>query len=491
MYIMMQAATTTRQQQLRELDSLLNLSLISRDEHSNIHKNIQSDKGLWLPAATQAIDPPRRVHHPAKQAERLRRNRTAVPDTLPPPSTLAGHVLQQAPALRSRRVIGICCGACQNGMTNAYFFRGSRWRRGTLMLGGEDDGTKAKTNKAGSSGDLSGGGTHHGRSLKGSGTLSGHGRSTRTRHPASALALDTTVLISSSARPRDDSALNLQMLLDSVASVRRELGLAGASTALIFDGLDGKPGASESIRRRFASKIARALTRLPEVDALVCEAWQHQANSLRCALAALPRTPLLFVIQDDTQLGPGGVDLSALHGLLMHDPAVEYVRFVMHDDCTNAANGRLLRGYEPCTPHASSVLLHRTKRWLDRPHFATRRHYDERLFSVLPPQAKVTPEQFLDQVSRIAKPEWPLWMYGQSHAMRRDLHWPQRGPDGKLVSKEFLPANQSAYTHSYLIHAYRGPTQDVGLKQINLQMFRAHNPIAWLAEEGLTKADER
>ena len=70
-----QAATTTRQQQLRELDSLLNLSLISRDEHSNIHKKIQSDKGLWLPAATQAIDPPRRVHHPAKQAERLRQHR--------------------------------------------------------------------------------------------------------------------------------------------------------------------------------------------------------------------------------------------------------------------------------------------------------------------------------------------------------------------------------------------------------------------------------
>lgn len=47
------------------------------------------------------------------------------------------------------------------------------------------------------------------------------------------------------------------------------------------------------------------------------------------------------------------------------------------------------------------------------------------------------------------------------------------------------------YIHSYLIHAYRGKTQDVGVEQITRKAFRAHNPNMWAQEDGLTKADER
>ena len=204
---------------------------------------------------------------------------------------------------------------------------------------------------------------------------------------------------------------------------------------------------SKGIQSRYAVKIARALILFPELDALVCEGWQHQANSIRCALSAVPRTPLLFVIQDDTQIGGGGVDTRTLHRLLTHDPSVEYVRFAMHADCKDE-RGRMLQGYPPCTPHDSG-LLHMTHRWLDRPHFATRRHYDERLFAILPAHAKVTPEQFLDQRSRAAKlAPWPLWVYGRRGDMARDLHWPQL-LDGKLVSKEFVPSNRSSYVHRF------------------------------------------
>ena len=204
---------------------------------------------------------------------------------------------------------------------------------------------------------------------------------------------------------------------------------------------------SKGIQSRYAVKIARALILFPELDALVCEGWQHQANSIRCALSAVPRTPLLFVIQDDTQIGCGGVDTRTLHRLLTHDPSVEYVRFAMHADCKDE-RGRMLQGYPPCTPHDSG-LLHMTHRWLDRPHFATRRHYDERLFAILPAHAKVTPEQFLDQRSRAAKlAPWPLWVYGRRGDMARDLHWPQL-LDGKLVSKEFVPSNRSSYVHRF------------------------------------------
>ena len=47
------------------------------------------------------------------------------------------------------------------------------------------------------------------------------------------------------------------------------------------------------------------------------------------------------------------------------------------------------------------------------------------------------------------------------------------------------------YAHSYLIHAYRGRTQDVGSAQIRGRAFRTHNPNSWYSEDGLTKADER
>lgn len=87
-------------------------------------------------------------------------------------------------------------------------------------------------------------------------------------------------------------------------------------------------------------------------------------------------------------------------------------------------------------------------------------------------------------------------MYGRRGAMLRDLHWPLE-VDGKLRSKEeWLPLKRSgrlnvsaAYAHSYLIHAYRGTSQDVGAKQIAARAFREHNPFNMLAEDGLTRAD--
>ena len=47
----------------------------------------------------------------------------------------------------------------------------------------------------------------------------------------------------------------------------------------------------------------------------------------------------------------------------------------------------------PCMRHPTNPLLHWTVRWSDRPHFATREHYERRLFSTLTQRAKVTPEQ--------------------------------------------------------------------------------------------------
>jgi hypothetical protein len=107
----------------------------------------------------------------------------------------------------------------------------------------------------------------------------------------------------------------------------------------------------------------------------------------------------------------------------------------------------------------------------DRPHLATRAHYERVLFASLPLNAKVTPEQVLDQRARIAKPPWPMWSYGKRGDMIRDLHWPVRNADGKLVSKE-AAGNASGYVHSHLLHAYIGNSQDVVPEQIECRNYR-------------------
>lgn len=171
-------------------------------------------------------------------------------------------------------------------------------------------------------------------------------------------------------------------------------------------------------------------------------------------------------------------------------PAVEYVRMTQAPDCEEQRGRRMRRieSLKPCTPHPRTPLLQHSWRWTDRPHLATRAHYEAILFAWLPHDAKVTPEQVLDQKvfdDRLKGPRggepWPLWLYGRRGDMLRDLHWPVRGPDGKLVSYENLARNESKYVHSYLIHAYyTAGSQNVGPDQVACRSFRPSNPD-WMA----------
>ena len=310
--------------------------------------------------------------------------------------------------------------------------------------------------------------------------------------------------------------------MEAMHKSRANLRLNRSQTVVVFDGLANKPGVTQKIRERYASKIRRVRLSAPaDVDVLVEEDWLHKANSLRCAMRRSVQTPFVFVMEDDTVV-QGAVDTSALHSLLTRDKTVEYVRLNMMEDCYRTApsasclkvgcvppsfsEGRLTlrrseRGcpgicfsselHTPCTPHSISPLLHRTHRWSDRPHIATRKHYEERLFASLPHYARVTPEQVLDQRARRHQ-DWPLWMYGRRGDMLRDYHWPQR-IDGRLVGKENLPkgANMSMpYSHAYLIHAYKGPGKwDVSEQQIGAQKFRSHNPMWMLAVDGVREGD--
>ena len=95
-----------------------------------------------------------------------------------------------------------------------------------------------------------------------------------------------------------------------------------------------------------------------------------------------------------------------------------------HDDCADEA-GNVRDEYSPCTPHpeaaagGAAARLQRVGFWSDRPHFATRRAYDERVFPLVQPTARVAPEQvFIRRVKR----DTGLWVYGERGKMRHDLH---------------------------------------------------------------------
>ena len=87
--------------------------------------------------------------------------------------------------------------------------------------------------------------------------------------------------------------------------------------------------------------------------------------------------------------------------------------------------GRIQHALNPCTPHPATPLLHRIGEWSDRPHFATRAAYDTKVFPLVQPTAKVSPEQVF--IYRARRPTG-LFVYGRRGSMHHDLHF--RSPGG-------------------------------------------------------------
>ena len=225
-------------------------------------------------------------------------------------------------------------------------------------------------------------------------------------------------------------------------------------------------------------------------------------------MAVASHTPLVFVLQDDTQMIPP-VDTHALYKLLGPSlgrasvtdsapaPPVEYIKFYMYPDCmvnpmVPDGKYRLLQGANPCKPHPVSSLLQQSTLWQDRPHFATRALYERRVFATLPPDVKVTPEQFLDTQNRseaALRMTWGLWTYGRRGDMLRELHAPVP-VDGELITREFVVAMKKhgvainisvPYVHSYLVHAYAGKSQAFEDNRRTLR-YRTKNPT-WMRED--------
>lgn len=242
-----------------------------------------------------------------------------------------------------------------------------------------------------------------------------------TYEAASSLAARLTVFVSASPRPSDSEAAPAAPLMRAIASVRGVLGLNSSRVVVVVDGIRGRPSASASMQSALDRKVVHARRRIVSdplgIDLVTFGTWLHQANALRCALHVVPRTPLIFSIQEDTTIAPP-VDVRLITERLMSDPSVEYVKFSQHNDCADE-QGSVRDAYAPCTPHPETPLLHRIGFWHDRPHFATRRAYDEHVFPLVQPTARVAPEQvFIHRVPRATG----LWAYGRREHMLHDLH---------------------------------------------------------------------
>ena len=130
------------------------------------------------------------------------------------------------------------------------------------------------------------------------------------------LAKLTTIFVSGSPRPSDQTWHRgrhvpgdepWQASLRAVESARTALGLRRSRAVLVFDGATGrgqkKVEEEARMRHALARKVEGAVHAAAGrgLDVAAFDTWMHQANALRCAMRVVPRTRLVFSIQEDTQ----------------------------------------------------------------------------------------------------------------------------------------------------------------------------------------------
>jgi hypothetical protein len=258
-----------------------------------------------------------------------------------------------------------------------------------------------------------------------------------------------TVFLSSSPRPQDSRAddAGAIMLHQALLSVRRTLGLEGAPAVCVFDGRH--PEITDEQWAAYQRKISlvRADPLFADVAIVEHSEWLHQAHGLKRAMAQAMRAadrprPIVFSIQDDTVVF-GDVDARHICAALLHDPTVEYFKLFWRRDLFGSDLSYEAR---PGTPHPSSALLHKTRFWSDRPHFATVEHYSRRVWPRVGEADRVTMEQVCEAASSEQGGEdWGLWIYGPRMDMRRESHskYARRGAgrggeEGGEVSSYFV-----------------------------------------------------
>lgn len=237
-----------------------------------------------------------------------------------------------------------------------------------------------------------------------------------------------TAIVSTSPRKEDGSGVGLQVLKDTINSIRDVLGFKEAQIVVAWDALpagskDGS-GFTQNLPESTAANYSKKLREFKkwneealggQVTIFQNQEWTHQAEMLHRVFeyleANMTWTPLFYLAQDDSPVF-GSIDVPLILRLLSCEPDVEYVRFLWSNDCTE---GRAKNWNEPCEQHNRTEMLQSVGRMSDRPHFATANFYYDQIFRRCPRFYRGAPE-------RKARGVHKAWLYGKRHEMLHDTN---------------------------------------------------------------------
>ena len=268
-----------------------------------------------------------------------------------------------------------------------------------------------------------------------------------------------TAFISCSPRYSDNTDIGLKQIYNCVNSLINELNLNQTKIYIIFDGIKNRPlnDFGEKEIENYKAKInyiknLPSIYNNPFITIIEFDEWLHQANSLKKVMNKYCKTPLILSIQEDSLILNGdNINMGIITDKLLNDDSVEYIKLFIHEDLTILPGqerlGRSVPGdYRPetlpATPHPETDLLHKCKEWSDRPHFATLKHYTERVWPKIAPTFRCTMEQEVKFASIRNEVDWNLWIYGKRKNMKHecDIAYTNSGL-GSAFHKKGTPRN--------------------------------------------------
>jgi len=232
-----------------------------------------------------------------------------------------------------------------------------------------------------------------------------------------------TAIISTSARAEDSTGVGLQVLKDTIGSIRDVLGFKRAHIVVAWDALPnhGSNG-TEVLLSTQETKYQQKMKDFEDwgkkelgsqLIMFKNPEWTHQAEMLHRVFEHLivtrRLTPIVYLAQDDSPV-MGPIDTPLIMSMLSCDPTVDYVRFLWSKDCTE---GRAANWNKPCMQHPNTAFLQNVTRMSDRPHFATTRFYFDSIFRRIPRDYRGAPERKAIGLKN-------AWLYGKRHEMLHD-----------------------------------------------------------------------
>ena len=148
----------------------------------------------------------------------------------------------------------------------------------------------------------------------------------------------------------------------------------------------------------------------------VYDEWLHQAEILRRSMKKFP-SQYIFSTQDDLDIMISKTEANNLINYLKIYDDIDYIKLNANHEVD------LNKHYEqkPWTKHKKINDLKLTYSWSDRPHFATKYHYDNIVWKLCKSNIKRTMEEQLNKLSQKSK-KWKLWIYAPDFNLQNEKH---------------------------------------------------------------------